>query len=262
MAGLGTALNEAALLGVEFDPARRRTVVTFGTPALASGSVRRLQFVLAPTGRIAASLRLGAWNDAGAAVEPFPLDRLAAVVASFGGEPIYGWDFFDVRDDEPVFRDRLSLDWQADERDGRAHTLTLFQEGTDRHLDLRIWFDHAEIRDATGRIVEPDQLIEQGNRFWAGVHAGDPRAAAHGITPVATKPPSPQWTRSDWRLGVLFAVMGVLVTAYGWSAWYHDAPVLLWGGALLFGPLLLLLGGTGIVQSLRAARRRDDRSRP
>lgn len=257
-AQLGVGLNEAALLGVDFDVARRRAVVTLATPSADGNRTRRIQLVLEPVGRIAASLRHGAWNDRGARVEPFAIDRLAAVVESFGGEPIYGWEFFDrPEDDFASFVDRLSLDWHSVAPRGHAHTLTLFQEGAYRHLDLWFWFDDAELFDAAGRAVTPDELERHGHRFWQAVQTGDAAATAHGIVALQAPPPEgATWTRSDWRLGLLFAVTGLLVTGYAYGAMQNGTPVWLWATGWLLGPLMLLLGGNALWQTLRAGTRR------
>lgn len=262
---LGVALNEAHLLGVELDTTRRRAAVTFALLTLDERGKRRLQFVLQPVGRVAASLRHGAWNDPDARVEAIGPEQLLEVVASFGGQPVYGWKFFDARDDDfATWSNRRSLDWQADGESGRTHTLTLFQEGgADRHLDLRIWFDDCEIRDAAGRIVPIDEVCAQGQRFWDGVRRGDPRASAHGIAGVG-RPAArseTQWTRRDWRLGLLFTITGALVVAYAYSAMRNGAPSFLWATGWLVGPLMALLGLNAIRLSLRASRSSEDRSR-
>ncbi|HEU5107658.1 MAG TPA: hypothetical protein VFT95_03695 [Micromonosporaceae bacterium] len=49
--------------------------------------------------RRAASLRDGWWNDPEAAVLPLTLAGLDAAVRSFGGCPIYGWEFIDPPQD-------------------------------------------------------------------------------------------------------------------------------------------------------------------
>ncbi|MEZ5967067.1 MAG: hypothetical protein R3F56_24735 [Planctomycetota bacterium] len=256
-ARLGTALNEAHLLGVELDTVGRRAAVTFATLTLDQPDKRRLQLVLESVSRVAASLRHGAWNDPTARVEPFAPEQLLAIVESFGGQPVYGWEFFDARDDDfATWSDRLSLDWRAEGPDGRAHTLTLFQEGPDRHLDLRIWFGDCEFRDAAGRAVPVDEVCDQGRRFWEGVRTGNPLAGAHGISALREPPrrDSETWSRRDLGLGALFAVTGLLVTAFACLALQRGAPPFLWVTGCLLGPLMLLLGGNAIQKSLRAGR--------
>lgn len=63
-----------------------------------------------------------------------------------------------------------------------------------------------------------------------------------------------QWTRKDARLGVLFVLFGALATSYGVAAARNGVPSPLWLGALVLGPLMLLLGGNALVRSLRAPR--------
>jgi len=113
--GLSIALNEAILLGIEVDTNRNLAAATFRVLTLPEqGSPpddSRVQLIFAPVGRVAASLRLGRWDDREARVSAFQIDELLSVVQSFGGSPIYGWEFFDTDDkDFPRWSDRLSLD--------------------------------------------------------------------------------------------------------------------------------------------------------
>ncbi|MDO9352742.1 MAG: hypothetical protein Q7T55_03555 [Solirubrobacteraceae bacterium] len=154
LSAFGVALNEATLLAVEVNPELRRAVVTIeppvaGTDLAIDGRLiddaddRRVQLVLEPVGRVAASLRHGHWDDPRALEEPLELEQLEEVVADFDGAPIYGWEFIDVDDEEGCDRwnDRLSFDWSTGD-DGTDHTLDLSQaHGITRHLDLRLWFD-------------------------------------------------------------------------------------------------------------------------
>ena len=188
-AGLGLALNEAALLGVEVDAATRRAAATFSVLTLPEDGPppedARVQLVFEPVGRVAASLRLGRWNDPAAPVETFGLDELLPTVQSFGGGPIYGWEFFDVGEARfAALRDRLSLDVSLG-MDGRAHSLSLSQEGSDRHLDLWLWFDRLTIRDAAGRVIPLAEFIAGGVRWWDAFHRHDPRTEGRGMFPLA-----------------------------------------------------------------------------
>jgi len=145
----------------------------------------RVQLILGPVGRLAASLRNGRWDDAHAAVEEFPLDRLLEVVMSFKGPPVYGWEFVDrpEADKFATWNDRLSLDWRAGP-DGMSHTLDLLQEGYDRHLDLRIWFDELRVFTPEHEEISLDDFAPGGVRWWDGLYADDPRTAGHGIAPL------------------------------------------------------------------------------
>ncbi len=86
--GLGVALTEATLLGAEVDTTRCLAAATFALLTLPeSGPVpedRRLQFRFEGVGRVAASLRLGHWDDAAAAVQVFPVDQLLASLRASG----------------------------------------------------------------------------------------------------------------------------------------------------------------------------------
>lgn len=183
--GLGVALNEADLVGLAFDLVTRTAVVTLLVPALAADSAHRareVQLLLHPVARVAASLRRGVWNDRDAAVVPQRLDDLPATVRSFGGQPIYGFEFFDVHERElATWGDRLSLDWRSGSGAG-AHSLALFQEGgLDRHLDLCLWFDDLEILDGRGMRVRVEDFVAEGSAWWCAFRAGDARTQGHGM---------------------------------------------------------------------------------
>ncbi len=188
--GLGVALNEADLVGLAFDLATRTAVVTLLVPTLAAAEpqrAREVQLLLHPVARVAASLRGGAWNDRSAPVVPQRLQDLPATVRSFGGQPIYGFEFVDVHERELAqWGDRLSLDWRGGGRDGE-HSLFLFQEGVSRHLDLCLWFDDLEILDGRGMRVRVEDFLAGGRDWWRAFRAGDQRAQGHGLVPLVAR---------------------------------------------------------------------------
>lgn len=185
---LGVALNEADLLGFEVDPNRRLAAATFraltlpidGPPAEDS----RVQMLFRPVGRVKASLRNGVWNDEAAEVVSFTLSELLGVVQDFGGLPIYGWEFFDLHEREPPkWASRLSLDWQSG-TDGLSHSISVFQEGPARHLDLCVWFDEIEVRRPDGTPVPLQEFAAGGRRWWDAMYVRDKRTEGHGIFPA------------------------------------------------------------------------------
>jgi hypothetical protein len=191
--GLGIAINEATLLGVEVDEAARKVEVTLKVLTLPdvgpAPDDSRILLALSPVGRIVASLRHGLWNDETAEVERFTLDSLSDVVRSFQGCDIYGWEFFDCSDERfDRCSGRLSLDWQSG-TDGRAHTLDLFQEGNDkgqrRHLDLRISFDDMTLYTPIRAVVPIEEFIAGGRRWWDALYSGDARTQRSGIMPLS-----------------------------------------------------------------------------
>ena len=140
-----------------------------------------------PVGRIAASLRHGNWDDTEARVEPFDLDRLAEVVASFEQQPVYGWESLDVpeKHDFAKWRRRLSLDWRS-EPGGTSHTLDLFQEwGASRHLDLRFWFDELRLFGPDRREVAFDDFTAAGVRWCDGMYAMTREQRDGGVVPLS-----------------------------------------------------------------------------
>jgi hypothetical protein len=187
---LGTALNEADLLGFEVDPIRRIAAGTFRVLTLPENGPSfddsRVQMILKPVGRVAASLRNGHWDDEGAPTVLFELKNLLNIVQSFEGQPIYGWEFFDVHEKELArWGKRLSLDWRSGS-DGLSRSICVFQEsgkGPSRHLDLCIWFDEIQIRRSDYTIVSLDEFTSGGRRWWDALFSGDNRTEGHGIVP-------------------------------------------------------------------------------
>jgi hypothetical protein len=118
-------------------------------------------------------------------VVPLMLEELPSTVRSFGCQPVYGWDFFDLPDQaRTLWRERASLDFPVGQGRGK-HSIDLFQEGVagdPRRLDLRIEFDELSVKNARGRAVPLGEVVASGRRWWAALQAGDPRVAGHGIT--------------------------------------------------------------------------------
>jgi len=193
-ADLNTALNEATLVSAVVDEVDRKARITLAVRTLPEEGPPsrdpRVMIVLAPLGRICASLRDGRWNDAGAPVQPFVLPQLTDIVRSFHEQPIYGWDFIDsaAEDDYARWGQRLSLDVSLGSGDGLSHTLDLFQEsatGSERHLDLRFWFDRLYVfkPSVSGELVPIplEVFAADGRRWWQGLRKSDPRTVGQGI---------------------------------------------------------------------------------
>lgn len=186
--GLDTAFNEADVLGVEFDEKRNLIGCTFRPIMLdKDGHVpedRRVQVILKPVGRLVASLRLGNWNDEHAAVEKFEPGQLLEKVQSFGGH-IYGAEFFNCGDARfESWKGRLSFDWTSTATTGFANTLDIFQQGLERHLDIRIWFDELSIFNAKREPIEIHEFIASGQRGWDAIYSGNPKTHTFGVIPV------------------------------------------------------------------------------
>ncbi len=187
------ALNEATLVGAEVDPESRIAAVTLALLTLPESGPApddpRVQLLLQPVGRVAASLRVGRWDNLAAPVEPFALNELLDIVQSFQQGRIYGWKFFDVppEDNFAKWEDRLSLDERFGD-DGNTHTLALFQETfgqqQDRHLDICIWFDELTIFGPERQQLDIDEVIAGGKRWWDGLFSGDSRSQEAGIYPL------------------------------------------------------------------------------
>ena len=72
---IGLSLNEATILGVEFDEEKKLVSVSFAVIAMdKNGNVpndNRLLFIFKPVGRFIASYRKGHWDDKNATIEKF-----------------------------------------------------------------------------------------------------------------------------------------------------------------------------------------------
>jgi len=193
VAELNFALNEARWWYAEVLHGRRIVDLGFQVLSLpATGpepdlKARSIRIHVRGVGRIAASLRLGRWDDDEATVELFNLESLNEVVERFGGSPIYGWEFFDSPDKSwNHWKDRLSLDVSFEYGSDR-HVVDLFQEsavGGDRHLDVRIWFNDLAIFDYEMNQIPTEEFAAGGRRWWDALYAGDPRTEGHGIFPL------------------------------------------------------------------------------
>jgi hypothetical protein len=191
--GLGIALNEATWLDMSVETERRRVGLVLRVlslpPSEASPqpSESIVSVVLSGVTRIVASLRSGFWNDVDAAVVPLDVLDLPDVVRSFGGCPIYGWEFIDPPADEwSHWRNRLSVDVNLSD-DAPRHVIDLFQEGglaAPRHLDLRVWFSELAVYDIDTSAIPLDEFIAAGRRWWDGLFARDQRTAGSGIFPL------------------------------------------------------------------------------
>ena len=193
-AGLNTALNEATLLGVEVDTDSRVVAATFDVLTLPPEGPppddRRVLFIFYPAGRVAASLRSGRWDDLDAEIVPFEIGKLLNIVEKFK-EAIYGWEFFDQEEDFEEWKERLSLDYRSGE-DGNSQSITLSQEGLERHLDLRIWFDQLQLKNAAGQEIDIAEFIAGGRRWWEDLRAHGKRSKGEGIVSLTHKSEKPE----------------------------------------------------------------------
>jgi hypothetical protein len=192
--GLNVALNEATWAGVDVDLAARRARLEFDVLSLppdgAPGAGSRVTVAVSQVSGIAASLRMGWWNDEAAEVIPLEIADLDATVRSFGGCPVYGWEFIDPPEESWVhWQDRLSVDTRLQQGES-PHVIDLFQEGGSaqpRHMDLRIWFAKFQVTTPDGRGIALRDFIAAAVRWWDGLYSGDPRTSGQGIFPLRSE---------------------------------------------------------------------------
>jgi hypothetical protein len=189
---IGLALNEATILGVEFDEEKRLVSVSFAVVAMdKNGNVpddNRLLFVFKPVGRFIASYRNGHWDDKNANIEKFEPKDILEIIQRFKGQAIYGWEFVNCGDkDFDTWKDRLSFDYSTGDNIGLTNTIDLFQEGGDKHIDFRIWFDDFEILTPKYDKVELQDFIDNGKRGWDAVYENNEKMGNFGIIPATTE---------------------------------------------------------------------------
>lgn len=187
-AALGVALNEAALLGVEYSAEQNRVGVTLSVLTLPDDrspepTDPRRQLILTNVGRVVAALRKSRWDDLSALSVPFGIDDLLNVVQSFGGLPLYGWEFVNG-DDHALAHWTGQPSLVLEPMDGSTtNRISLFRDSSDRHLNLWIWFEDLLVRDPAGAPIALSDFTADGKRWWDALHAGDPRTQGHGIIP-------------------------------------------------------------------------------
>jgi len=188
--GLNIGLNEATLLGLELDPSRRLANGTFAVLSLPeSGEVpsdRRVQVLFVNVGRVAATLTQ---PDQPGAV-PVQIEQLLDAVQSFGGRAIYGWEFFDIKDN-PLQPSGAGKSLDIEFEDGsRAHSINLFQEDGQeggRRIDICIWFEGLALLTPDGNEVDLEEFVAGGRRWWDAFHKHDPRTQGHDLFSMAPK---------------------------------------------------------------------------
>ena len=184
--GLGRALNEAELLGAEFDFEKEFLACTFNPIVVdENGKVptdRRIQLILRNVNRIASSLRNSDWNDDKQQAEKFELADLLIIVNSFGGLPIYGWEFFNcAEEDFKRWENRLSFDWENKKYDGKEHTFDFFQEGHERHLDIRVWCSEIHLFNPNRQKIDLHEFMKASDRGWNAMNSNPEISKRYGI---------------------------------------------------------------------------------
>lgn len=185
--GINVALNEAKLLGVEFHQDKEAVAVSFAPLAIdENGQLpadNRVLFVFSPVGKFVASYRLGRWDDSTAPTVKFEPKQIFDKIEEFGHRSIYGWEFIDCNRKSESWLDKLSFEYISVDKHGREHSIELFQEGVDKHIDVKIWFDEFEIFTPKYDKVEIQAFIDNGKRAWDGIYYGN-ASDIFGIYPL------------------------------------------------------------------------------
>jgi len=186
---IGVALNEASLLGMEWAAEQSVLWSTFSVLTLPETGPepedRRVVLSFENVGRVAMSCREGRWDDYEAEVIKFKVDEILETIQSFGGQPIYGWEFINAEEKElKKWEDKLSLEI-LNSSGSTANRISLFQEGATekKHLDIWIWFESLRVLNPQKEEISIEDFSEGGKRWWDALHTGDPRTGNHGIIP-------------------------------------------------------------------------------
>lgn len=168
--GLNYALNEASIIGLDFNAGQQTVYVTFYPIAIQQdGTIpndNRFLFAFRNVGRLASSLTI----DKDTKAIKFDPDQLADKMSEYKNEQIYGWEFIDNGD--AIFKswkDNKSFDLVITTEFDKQHTIDLFQEDklSRETIDLRIWFDRLDIFDSNLKPFDIQTFIENGRRGWS-----------------------------------------------------------------------------------------------
>lgn len=182
IAGLNVALNEATVLSVDYDVVRHRAAIGLELLSLRESSPaevkRQVELRLTEVSRVVVSLSENGTN------RQIRLQDISDIVASFRGQPIYGWEFIDSANSTVSGSLKQPM---LDYRTGvgvATHVLHLFQDDQSRRLDILISFDQLQFVAIDGQDISITEIIAAGKRWWDGVFAADPKTRGHGIEPL------------------------------------------------------------------------------
>jgi len=168
--GLNLALNEAIIVGLDFDNERKTVYLTFYPIAIKEdGTIpndNRFLFAFRNVGRLASSLTLEPESKA----IKFDTNELSDKMSEFKNESLYGWEFID-NDEELIFKqwkNNMSFDTIINADFEKQHTIDLSQEDkySKKTIDIRIWFDSIEIFDSNLKLFDTQTFIDNGKRGW------------------------------------------------------------------------------------------------
>lgn len=72
----------------------------------------------------------------------FEPEQILEKVEEYGHGSIFGWEFIDCKKESDYSGlDKLSFEYNSVDNYGREHSIELFQEGCDKHIDIKIWFE-------------------------------------------------------------------------------------------------------------------------
>lgn len=172
--GLNYSLNEAIIIGFDFDKERKTAYVTLYPIAIQpDGTIpndNRFLFAFRNIGRIACSLI----PERGMTAIKFDLDELGGKMNECKNGSLYGWEFID-NDEELIFnqwKDNKSFDTIFYSAFQKQHTIDLFQEDkySNKTIDLRIWFDSVEVYNSDLNPFDIQTFIENGKRGWGKLY--------------------------------------------------------------------------------------------
>lgn len=168
--GLNLALNEAIIIGLDFDEHQQIVYVTFYPIAIQQdGKIpndNRFLFAFRNVGRLASSLT----PEPDLTAVKFEPGELGDKMSEFKNESIYGWEFIGNAEEISFkqWKDNVSFDIIINDDYFNQNTIDLCQQCkySTKVIDIRIWFENIAVFDSDLKPFDIPTFIDNGKRGW------------------------------------------------------------------------------------------------
>ncbi len=184
--GLNISLNEAKWLDLEFNPSSRLAMASFKVLTLPpesfppEDSTVHLSFY--SINRLVGIYKNGKWDNKEAEIISLDVNGLSSTIRSFGGLPVYGWEFAENVTDISETFEKVSFEFNTNEKN--SYKLRLFQASSSQYFEMHLWFNDLTVKDFNSNSLSLEEFIAGGKRFWEAVHKKDFRIQGYGIHPL------------------------------------------------------------------------------